>query len=339
MPRPARTPVLLLLVLALVAGWPARAMAASGDLDDQFSMDGQQTVDFGGNTDHGRAVQPAPGGKIVVAGDTVVAPDFEHSDLAVVRLRSNGTRDTAFSGDGRVTVDLPGDVHVWNGLDVMTDERIVAAGAVTTPSGDVRPFVVRFKANGALDGAFSGDGKLVLNVGPGDADAYDVIVQPDGKIVVAGEYAAADHVANFLIVRLHPDGSRDHSFGGDGVVQTPFGEGRDGAWRLARAGDGKLVVGGWTERGYATGTGTYGAALARYLPSGGLDKTFGGDGKVVTFIDQSHDAYVSGLDLFQGRVYASLLYSAGDSRRIAVLRYLSDGRLDLGFSSDGVAIV
>src|SRR5687768_8915063 len=107
-------------------------------------------------------------------------------------------------------------------------------------------------------------GRAVVDLG-GTDDARDVVVQPDGKIVVVG--TSND---DFALVRLHPDGSLDTSFDGDGKVFTTFGAIEAGR-SVALHADGKIVVGG-------TANGNF--ALARYNADGSLDTTFDGDGRV-----------------------------------------------------------
>ena len=96
--------------------------------------------------------------------------------------------------------------------------------------------------------------------------AEAVAVQPDGKIVVAGLAATvAGQITDFALVRYNPDGTLDQSFGNHGIVTTDIG-GDDVAVALAIQADGKIV---------AAGTAGEHIALARYMPDGSLDPTFG----------------------------------------------------------------
>jgi uncharacterized delta-60 repeat protein len=112
-----------------------------------------------------------------------------------------------------------------------------------------------FAAAGDLDPSFDGDGRLVL---PFAAHPGDVLVQPDGKIVVTDS-------ASFTVMRLNPGGSLDRGLGGDGVVSADFGAGA-GIESAALQSDGKIVVAGHTA--------SNAIAVARFSDSGSLDATF-----------------------------------------------------------------
>ena len=75
--------------------------------------------------------------------------------------------------------------------------------------------MVRYNSDGSLDASFDGDGKVITPVGGGTDRAYSLIVQPNGKIVAAG-----DGSLDFGVVRYNSDGSLDTSFDGDGKVTT-----------------------------------------------------------------------------------------------------------------------
>jgi uncharacterized delta-60 repeat protein len=75
------------------------AMGAAGDLDPTFSGDGKVVTPMGSDQDLGRAVAIDSQGRIVVAGGTENAPNF---NVAIARYRPNGALDTSFAGDGKV---------------------------------------------------------------------------------------------------------------------------------------------------------------------------------------------------------------------------------------------
>lgn len=188
---------------------------------------------------------------------------------------------------------------------------------------------------GELDRSFDGDGKQTTSFGPPSANrdrASAVVVQPDGKTVVAGTTgsATAEGYADddFAVVRYEVDGRLDTAFGSGGRVTTDFAGNRDEAGDLVLQPDGALVVVGSAISGDGRNL-----ALARYLPDGRLDTSFGDDGRVLS-------------DLAGGATAASLLadgriVTAGTTRGselFAVARVQADGRLDATFAGDGVAV-
>jgi uncharacterized delta-60 repeat protein len=143
--------------------------------------------------------------------------------------------------------------------------RTVAVGVLALA---MLPIVVQPAAaavsTGYLDHTFSDDGKVLTDVA-GDDTGQAVAVQADRKVVVAGTTHGGTDIA---VVRYNTDGALDSSFGGDGIVITDV-SGDDAAFAVAIQGDGKIVVGGFTDDGVS-------AALLRYDTDGTPDTTFGG---------------------------------------------------------------
>jgi len=242
-------------------GVSARALARylpDGTLDTTFSGDGKLTTDQAGQV---FAILLQPDGKIVAAGGLVLA-----------RYHPDGTLDTTFGDDGQVTVDF-GEILA---AALQPDGKIVAAGPVFNSSAGQYEFALaRYLPDGTLDSTFDGDGRVTTDVG-GSGFARAVALQADGKIVAAGSIAfdvAPFHV-DFALARYLPDGTLDTTFGGDGLVTTDFGGILSEAFDVALQPDGKIVAAGYAFFSVF--------ALARYLPDGTLDTTFGGDGLVTT---------------------------------------------------------
>jgi uncharacterized delta-60 repeat protein len=109
---------------------------SNGSLDTSFDIDGKLTTDLGGN-DTGLSVALQPDGKILVAG-------VSNGNFAVVRYNSNGSLDTSFDGDGKLTTDLGG-TDQGNSVELQSDGKIIVAGSSGSSFG-----VVRYNSNGSL---------------------------------------------------------------------------------------------------------------------------------------------------------------------------------------------
>jgi uncharacterized delta-60 repeat protein len=188
-------------------------------------------------------------------------------------------------------------------------------------------------APGDLDTTFGGDGVVRTDLTGAEDDGYALAIQPDGKIVVAGEKGIGGPNSSFAIVRYETDGSLDPSFGsGDGKVSIDFTPRRDFPYAVRIQADGKIIL---------AGAAAYDAnsrfALARLTTDGSLDPTFGGDGKVMTNLTPSYD-WANGMALQpNGKIVLVGSVSAGSSNgKIGVLRYRSDGSLDPTFGGDGI---
>ena len=190
---------------------------------------------------------------------------------------ADGDLDPSFSGDGRVVSDFGADERA-EGVAVQPDGRVVVAG--TGCGGDF--LVARYDAAGAPDTTFDGDGRVCVDVGAGSADrGVDVLVLPDGRLVVAGTSAG-----NFALVRLTAAGAVDQTFGAGGRATFDFG-GAEELRDAALAPDGGIVMVGETPTVGCVGLPgptpgqSVGIAVARALPNGAPDPAFAGDGTVV----------------------------------------------------------
>jgi uncharacterized delta-60 repeat protein len=227
----------------------------AGALDTGFDTDGWLKTDFGVGSDSAYAVAIQSDGKIVAVGQA--ARTASTYDFGVARYNPDGSLDTSFDGDGKAMTDLGGFSDLASGVAVQPDCRIVAAGASYQLSGASDFGLVRYNANGSLDASFDDDGRVITNFGvPGDA-AHAMVLQSDGKIVVAGE-ANGD----FALARYNADGSLDATFAPDGKITTDLGTGDTGMAMAVQA-DGRIVVAGYSAQG-ATGVDF---ALARYFPA------------------------------------------------------------------------
>jgi uncharacterized delta-60 repeat protein len=308
--------VALSVASTLVAWFGDVAVAAPGDLDLSFGGDGRVITNLTSGFDIANDVAVQANGKIVAVG-RAGGSDITGGRFALVRYNDDGTLDSSFGGDGKVTTDLtPGDDIALAVL--LQGTKIVAVG---TANGD-RFALARYNANGTLDPSFSGNGKVRTNFTPGFDVALDAVLQPDQKIVAVG----TGDFRRFALARYNPNGTLDPTFSGDGKVLTNFTPGDDFALAVTLQGDGAIVAAGRAaERG-----GRF--ALARYATSGTLDTTFSSDGKVVTNFtvgdDQASGVAIQG----DGKIVA-----AGSARadRFALARYNANGTRDASFSGNG----
>ncbi|WP_369263366.1 calcium-binding protein [Streptomyces sp. R35] len=148
---------------------------ADGSLDSGFDGDGRTTTAFA-RVDVIGGVAVQPDGKIVVTGTS----DF---DFALARYNPNGTLDSGFDGDGKVTTDFgSGTLDGSSDLALQSDGKIVAAGISLSDFA-----VARYNVDGSLDSGFGVGGKVTTDVDSGYYDvANAVALQSDGKIVLSG---------------------------------------------------------------------------------------------------------------------------------------------------------
>ncbi|KJY31239.1 DUF11 domain-containing protein [Streptomyces katrae] len=295
-----------------------------GSLDPTFNGDGDNDgriqTDLRGGDDVADAVAVQSDGKLVVAGYSS-EPDAAGS-FTVARFNPDGSLDTSFDGDGSTFTDFgtAGPQEAF-GIAIQAGGAIVAAG---TSGTDVA--VARYNAvDGSLDTGFDGDGKVITGFAGGSATAYDVTLQSDNKIVIAGRagYNYPSNDSDFALARYNPNGSLDTTFDGDGRVTTAFA-GPDVANGVKIQPDGKIVT---------AGSSGFDFALARYNGAdGSLDTGFDGDGKVTT--DFGTNTLDGAADLAlqtDGRIVAAGISEAD----FGVARYNTNGSLDTGFGTGG----
>lgn len=308
-----------------------------GTLDNAFSTDGLLTTDFTGrDTAFDVAIQS--NGKIVVSGLVCAAPNTKGTcDAAVARYNTDGTPDNNFSSDGRVTTDFGGkDNGSKGGIAIQSNGKILVGGYMYNGTNKTFDFAIyRYNSNGSLDTTFSGDGKALFGFGKGRHDyAEDIILQSDGKILVAGETCDKNYAnCDFGILRLNPGGTLDKNFSGDGKQTTNFG-GDDKPYAVTLQPNGRIVVVG---KKIAS---TQSFAVARYTASGSLDTSFNGTGKKVFSVIPSSNSYASDV-LVQSDNKIVIAGSAqnGSLYDFALVRLNSTGSFDSTFSDDGLLTI
>ncbi len=271
-----------------------------GSLDTTFDTGNMFSIGL-------QALALQPDGKIIVGGEFYVNQGgVVYQGLA--RLNADGSLDTTF-----VSVSV-GDRAV-KALALQPDGKILIGGGFQTYNGTPRNFIARVNADGSLDTTF----------GPGSgADNYvsALALQPDGKILIAGNFSTYNGTPRKGIARLNANGSLDTLFnpgtGADFAVNA-----------LALQPDGKILIAG----DFTTYNGTPRNHIARISAYGALDVTFDpGDGALVSFEIKSLALQLDGKVLVGGdfNVY-------DNTPRSNLARVNADGSLDTAFLSGGGA--
>lgn len=297
-----------------------------GALDASFGRAGIVTMPVGAADDHAYAVLQQADGKVVAAGETY---DGSRTRFAVLRCTENGGGDESFGEGGRVITEVGAGESKARALVQQADGKLAVAGSGW--NGHDSDFALaRYLADGRLDERFGTQGKVVTGIGGGEDEASALVQQGDGKLVAGGS-AWNGRDWDFALARYQDDGALDRSFGAGGKVVTQVGASEDRIYTLVAQPDGKLVA-----AGYAVRDGL-GVALARYLPDGRLDPSFGSGGKVVTVLGGADwaRALVRQPD---GKLVAAGCTWHENRWKFLLLRYAADGALDAGFGTAGVVV-
>ena len=274
----------------------------------------------------------SPNSISISSSDKVSLAGASQDRFAVARLLSNGAPDIAFSLDGRTITTFGASYDLGEDVLQQPDGKLLVVGR-----SEYSALVLRYLANGQLDTSFSSDGKFTFDFDPRNESsiARAVALQRDGKILVAGtvsRFVGSSILRSFAIARLNVNGTLDNTFSQDGIATLDF-IGDANVRSIELLADGRIVL---------AGTDFKSIALARFLPDGSLDTSFGQAGKSLKSFDTANLTMGSLVTLHDGRMLVAAtmdrLTGSDDSQNILLVRYLSNGTIDSTFGSNGVTI-
>ena len=265
----------------VIAGWVHNGanfdiclirLNSDGSFDNGFGTSGKIVLNLG-STEFGMAVDYLSDGKILV---TARRYNGVNSDVALLRLLSNGVLDNSFGVNGISSMDFSNSNEIPYDSSVLPDGSILVVG-----DADQFGFSVFFAAKYSKDGVpltnFGMNGFTTFQVGAGNNGVSTVKIQNDDKIVIGG-YAYEGNETTLAVIRLNPDGSPDQSFGINGNVTTDIRQGSEYINDMIIQKDGKIMVCG-VARGLTSNSDF---TIMRYLSNGTVDVSFGANGLVTT---------------------------------------------------------
>lgn len=323
---------------------------ADGALDTSFNFNGLVNIDFNTAADVCTGIALQADGKIVVIGSTT---SVGGADFAVARLKPDGTLDPAFgAGTGKVTVSFDqgnGEGAEANAVAIQADGKIVVAGWAATASNGTDFAVVRLRPDGTRDAAFNLTGKVSFGFDFPGSDRKDaamaVAIDGAGRILLGGNANRSNGGSpsqDFALARLLPNGQFDPNFDADGRATIAFDLGASGDDQMIAMTiqpDGRIVVVGGVDTSLAP-TPNYDMAVARVLPNGALDGSFGIGGRTLVAFDlaaNGPDAAAGIACQNDGKLVLAGYATDSSYTEIvgAMARLNSDGSLDDGFGAFG----
>ena len=315
---------------------------ADGSLDTSFGSGGKTTVAFDlGATSARRADQAVKiivlsDGRIVLGGTAATAAG---GVMAIARLTASGVLDTTFDGDGKRVLDFGGGVAdlgiSYNVLASADGVRIYAVGMAAL-AGNYNFGIARLLGDGSLDASFAGDGTMTFgfDIGGNLADAATEAVElPDGKVLVCGASAISAPVnSDFSCMRLRANGTVDSDFLPTLIPFDIDSQGWDEAYATRLDAQGRIVMVGVASAGLID----FDFAVARLLPSGQVDPSFGIDGRMIYNGDienGTNRAYALGLQADDKIVVAGSEVDAQGEYQLQVVRLIGDTLFESGFES------
>jgi len=303
---------------------------AAGDVDTSFGA-GRLLAPGGLTDDYVRGVAVQADGKVLVAGFGVFSP-ATGTDFMLVRHLRDGGLDTGFGKAGKVgtAFNNGGRSDEAQAVAVQPDGKILVAGSSDQGASGYDFALARYNPDGSLDAGFGRGGRVTTSFGNGADKAYALLLQPDGRIVLAGDSSQGASGSDFALARYMPDGSLDTGFGNGGKVLTAIGGGsaRETIYALAlqsAAGVSRIIAVG--------GEGDFIAAA--YRADGTLDPGFGKAG-IVQGLFGSVTGAARGVIVTPDN---ELVLAGHRDHDFAAVRLLPDGRPDPAFGTAGRAIV
>ncbi|HEX5626168.1 MAG TPA: hypothetical protein VFX48_09135 [Saprospiraceae bacterium] len=303
---------------------------ADGQLDTGFGNQGKLTWDFGSGQENIEYIKVLADGKILWGGYSNTNPN---SHSIIMRLHPDGSPDSDFAAQGFVKYRFGRSTGPLE-CALQSDGKYVVSHLGVIDSFDVDWIIARFLPDGQLDSSFNQTGYRKHNFLTREDIPFHVQVLKDGKIFATGCAGVYPNV-DFAFLRLHPDGSLDDSFGNGGSVQTDFYDNQDVAYGAVVLDDGRIMVSG-TARDSLT---NYDFGLARYLPDGQLDSSFGVNGKRSFDFKGPVDYGFYMIRQPDGKFLVNGINSILTKNSYVVARFFENGDLDTGFGTNGLAVM
>lgn len=265
-------------------------------------------------------------GKILLAG---VAENnmITNRNFALVQLQASGLRDSTFGTNGVVITDFDSLNENIMQIAIQPDGKIVAAGM--TGYINTNFAMARYHANGSIDSSFGINGLVENNISQYSDYITDVVLQPDGKIVVGARTdnnLQQPHNSNpidFIVARYTSAGVFDNTFGTNGRVVTNFGTFNTAMNRIALAPNNKLVVVG---SGFDNTLQTTDMLVARYYlgPDTTPTACVNTSASFTETICKGNVYSFNGTNLFAAGIYTDTIPNSGGCDSVMQLTLLVD---------------
>lgn len=321
-----------MFLLLIISVTPISVWSSPGSLDVSFGDKGKIITEVSVGRDVSTSVALQTDGKIVVAGFS--NGGGAHYKFTVIRYNLDGTIDHDFGEKGIALTKIGILNSQAYSVMVQPDGKIIAVGTTNTKEESKNIAIVRYTASGQLDTTFGTAGVTTTSINKHANFANSAALQLDGKIVVAGHYYNGKD-NDIAVLRYNKDGSIDLSFGTNGIVKSSIGLSDDEAYGVVVQPDEKIVVASSSRNT----ENYYDFAAARFNKDGSLDTAFGNNGSVTTAITHrvgqmnDRDDKVAAIALQPDGKIIIVGYSY---KNFALVRYLTDGKLDETFHGDGI---
>jgi len=293
-----------------------------GSFDSTFGNNGIVNTAISTSNEGAYAIKLQQDGKILVAGMVRIG---YYENFAVLRYNNNGTLDITFGNSGIVYFNFTNNSAIAYGIAIQSDNKIIVTGIANSTNVIG---IARLHPNGSFDNSFGTNGKVTWVLSGGSCIGRSLVLQNDGKILIAGRYGNAS-----LLVRFNTNGTLDTTFNSTGYFTHIFSGVDSPLYGMVLQNDQKILVSGYVQLPNTY----YDFLLARFNADGTLDNTFGINGFVTknviansTDIAQNMTIHTDGKIVLAG----SSIYQTNVDE--VVMRFFPDGTLDATLGNAGV---
>jgi uncharacterized delta-60 repeat protein len=295
-----------------------------GSLDSTFGTGGRVVTDFDpGQRESASAAVLQPDGKLVVVG--IATPIV--SAIALARYNPDGGLDAGFGAGGKIVVDPGATPSAATDVALQSDGKIVVVASVQSLRLRIGS-LLRFNPDGSRDTSFRGTGVGSF------AGFAGLAVQPDDRLIVVGGLNSPFELPlpSLAVGRFNADGTADMTFGTDGRTEVSFGGGSASASDVTLQPDGRIVAAGTLSGPPLVGSAL---AVARLLPGGALDPSFGSAGRVETKVGSVTDFGPATVTVQPNGLIVVTGLTGANGGDFFVATYEPDGSPDPAFGREG----
>jgi uncharacterized delta-60 repeat protein len=261
-----------------------------GSLDTTFGIDGIVTTDLGGELDQALAIAIQKDSKILLAGRTTFDNAVREDYFGITRYNKDGSLDISFGTNGKIVSAKQHFLGEAHSITELSDNKILVAGRAYDPNdGTSFLCVAKYDSNGAPDSSFGENGIRLIDFDENRVggifiyDPTDMLIQPDGKILIGSTMQSQQHpytFSDFVVVRINENGTIDSSFASNGLI-TDTNDSFDEFGSFFLLPDGKIIVTGNTSSDHSLSVENDSIFAMRFEKDGIIDNSFGGNGRVV----------------------------------------------------------
>lgn len=336
-----KTRLLLISMIAVIFSISSAKAQDAGDLYTGFNGTGYYMQDFYSNTDVINDIALQDDHKVVAVGISFTAA--WNVEVNIIRVMPDGIPDVDFGIIGVVNYAPPVtgyyEAHAMT-VCIKDDGKILVAGGVLNESFQFDFLMIQLNPDGSFDSDFGINGISIVNINQFGTLAQDMVIDDNGKILLAGTVGNSDFMNTPAVVRINEDGSLDETFGDNGVAQLSVVSSDNEFTSISLQPDGKILASGHISLEKEPGIYYFAALVARFNTDGSLDNTFGTDGKVVYDLNGLDDEFF-GMDLnADGEIicggFTNVMWESFD---MFVMKLDTDGIPVSDFGDNGVVIL